>query len=117
MAHFISGFLVLGLLSFVLYMPALAPVLVIPILTSVVIWRLRTVADPQSVHIRTVTGSRDIPWSDIKGLTFDKRAWARADLVDGTHVRLPAVTFATLPRLSAISDGRVPNPYQGVGDN
>jgi hypothetical protein len=52
-----------------------------------------------------------VPWSDIEGLQFGKGAWASARLVDGTELRLPAVTFATLPELTEISAGRVPNPY------
>ncbi|HPY24687.1 MAG TPA: PH domain-containing protein, partial [Mycobacterium sp.] len=33
-------------------------------------------------------------------------------LADESTVQLPAVTFATLPTLTAASKGRVPNPYR-----
>ncbi|WP_139808798.1 PH domain-containing protein, partial [Mycobacterium avium] len=39
-------------------------------------------------------------------------SWARARLKSGDELRLPAVTFATLPELTRASAGRVPNPYQ-----
>ena len=50
-------------------------------------------------------------WEDIDGLGFVRSSWARAHLKDGSDVRLPAVTFATLPLLTEASGGRVPNPY------
>ena len=31
---------------------------------------------------------------------------------DGSELRLPGVTFATLPMLTAATGGRVPNPYE-----
>ncbi|WP_078308911.1 PH domain-containing protein [Mycobacterium sp. 96-892] len=114
MAHFMSGFLALGILTFVLYLPVLAPLLVIPAAFSYAVFRYQTAVDTQSVQVRTLTATRKLPWTQVKGIGFDKHAWARAELVDGTSLRLPAVTFSTLPILSAASNGRVPNPYQGL---
>lgn len=113
MAHFMSGFLALGILSFVFYQPALAPLLIVPALGSYALVRLRTTVDAESVQVRTLTSTRTLRWEQIKGLGFDRQTWARAELVDGDAVRLPAVTFSTLPILSAASNGRVPNPYEG----
>lgn len=110
-AHFASGFGALGLLAVVLAVPWTAPLLVIPVIASAMIARLRTVADAQTVTTRTLLGSRTVGWADIKGLRFVKGSWARAELTSGEDLRLPAVTFATLPRLAAVSGGRVPNPY------
>ena len=90
----------------------LVPLLVIPAVLSVAIVRLRTVADRESVTARTLLGSRTVPWDDIDGLRFAKSAWARARLNGGSEMQLPAVTFATLPLLTAASGGRVPNPYE-----
>ncbi|WP_078286341.1 PH domain-containing protein [Mycobacteroides chelonae] len=114
MAHFMSGFLALGILTFVLYLPVLAPLLLIPAAMSCAIFRYRTAVDTESVQVRTLASTLTLPWTEVKGLGFDRHAWARAELVDGTSLRLPAVTFSTLPILSAASNGRVPNPYQGV---
>jgi Bacterial PH domain len=112
MAHFASGFVALSLLALV---PALPPwgmaVMVIPVVLSLAIVRLRTVADRDGVTARTLRGSRTVRWDDIDGLRFARGAWARARLGDGSELRLPAVTFATLPLLTAASGGRVPNPY------
>ena len=50
----------------------------IPILASVAIVRLRTVADRDSVTARSLLGSRTVGWDDIEGLRFTKSKWARA---------------------------------------
>ena len=113
MAHFAAGFVALGLLALVPAVPTWGmTLLVIPVLLSVAIVRLRTVADRDTVTARTLLGSRTVRWDDVDGLRFAKSAWARARLGDGSELRLPAVTFATLPLLTAASGGRVPNPYE-----
>lgn len=112
-AHIAVGFLALAMLALVFAGPPwVALVLVIPILLSVAIVRYRTVADRETVTARTFLNSRTVGWTDIDGLRFDKSTWATAQLKDGRELRLPAVTFATLPLLTQASGGRVPNPYE-----
>lgn len=116
MAHLAVGFLTLGLLAVVLTNPAwFAPLFIIPILLSAAIVRFRTVADSDQVTARTLLDSETCRWEDIDGLRFGGGAWAGswalAQRKDGTELRLPAVTFATLPLLADVSGGRVPNPY------
>lgn len=112
MAHFAVGFFTLGLLIPVLAWPVCAPLLIIPVVLSALIIRLRTVADEQGVTVRTLFGSRTVRWDEIEGLRFSRGSWARARLKSGAELRLPAVTFATLPQLTEASAGRVPNPYR-----
>jgi Bacterial PH domain len=111
MAHFAVGFFALSLLIFVFTWPWTAPILLVPALLSAAIFRWRTVADRDTVTARMLLGSTTVDWDDIEGLKFEKAAWARAQLRDGGELRLPAVTFATLPLLAEVSGGRVPNPY------
>ena len=111
MAHFAVGFFALGLLIPVLTWPVTAPLLLIPVLLSALIVRLRTQADSTGVTVRTLSGSRSVRWEDIDGLRFNRGSWGRAQLTEGGQLRLPAVTFATLPQLTRVSGGRVPNPY------
>jgi hypothetical protein len=101
MAHFAVGFFALGLLIPVMIWVWTLPLLLIPVLGSVAIVRLRTTADADGVTARTLTGGRTIPWSDISGLSFKGGNWARAELRDGSSVML-----------TAASGGRVPNPYR-----
>ncbi|OBJ77729.1 hypothetical protein A9W97_00485 [Mycobacterium gordonae] len=112
MAHIAVGFLTLCLLVPVTAFPFSAPILVIPVLLSALIIRFRTVADDRGVTARTLLSSRTAAWEDIDGLRFHRGNWARAHLKDGSELRLPAVTFATLPQLTEASAGRVPNPYR-----
>ncbi|TDL01452.1 PH domain-containing protein [Mycobacterium paragordonae] len=112
MAHIAVGFLTLCLLVPVTAFPFSAPILVIPVLLSALIIRFRTVADDRGVTARTLLSSRTVAWEDIDGLRFHRGNWACAHLKDGSELRLPAVTFATLPQLTEASSGRVPNPYR-----
>lgn len=111
-AHFAVGFLALGLLIPVLTWPLAAPLLLIPTLLAALVIRLCTVADRQTVTARTLLGSRTVRWEEVDGLRFTGGGWARAHLVGGDQLTLPAVTFATLPLLTEASGGRVPNPYR-----
>ena len=113
MAHFASGFLALGLLVMITVFPTWGAVfMVLPILASVAIVRLRTVADRNTLTARTLFGSRTVGWDEVDGLGFERTSWARAHLRDGSQLLLPAVTFTTLPLLAEASGGRVPNPYK-----
>lgn len=112
MAHFAVGFFALGLLTLVLTNPVwFTLLLLIPVGLSYAILRYRTVADRDTVTARSLFGSRTVPWSEIEGLRFGRSSWAVAHRTDGSDLRLPAVTFATLPTLAEVSGGRVPNPY------
>lgn len=113
MAHFATAFLALSLLVLV---PAWGyaglVLLVIPVLGSVAIGRLRTVAGPETVTAYRLGSSTTLRWAEIDGLRFTRGGWARAHLSGGDDVLLPAVTFSTLPILAAASGGKVPNPYR-----
>ncbi len=113
MAHFASGFLALCLLVMITMFPTWGAVfMVLPVVASYAIVRLRTVADRETLTARTLLGSRTVNWDEVDGLRFERTAWARARLRDGSEMLLPAVTFALLPLLAEASGGRVPNPYE-----
>ena len=113
MAHIASAFILLWL---VLMMPAFGPwgllLLAIPVVVSVAIERLRTTADADNVTARYLMSTRTLPWTQVEGLKFTRGRWARACRPDLSEMRLPAVTFSTLPQLTAASGGKAPNPYQ-----
>ena len=112
MAHVAVGFLAVGLLAFLLAGPPwFGLLMIIPLALSSVVIRLRTVADRDHVIVRTLFGRDTVAWDDIDGLRFGRKAWAVARRRDGSELTLPAVTFSTLPLLTAASGGRVPNPY------
>jgi PH (Pleckstrin Homology) domain-containing protein len=77
--------------------------------------RVRTVADPDAVAVRRVVGGRRVPWSDIASVHLGRArnpASARVSAVlnDGSELALPAVHVRDLPRLAAVSGGRLPDP-------
>jgi hypothetical protein len=113
MAQFAPAFLAVSILVLI---PAFGnwalALLLIPALVSVAIVRLRTVANRDGVTARSLLSTKTVPWSQIEGLRFTRGGWARACGAGGDALLLPAVTFATLPRLTAASAGRVPNPYR-----
>ncbi|MBX7430672.1 PH domain-containing protein [Mycobacterium sp. Y57] len=112
-AHFAVLLLTIGLLSIVLAAPGWsALLLLIPVALSTMVFRYRTIADHDGVTARTLLRSETTRWDDIDGLRFGRGSWAVAHRRDGTEATLPAVTFSTLPLLTAASDGRVPNPYE-----
>ncbi len=113
MAHLAVALLTVALLSVVMAGPTWTVLLfVFPVLLSAAIVRYRTIADRDTVTARTLLGSRTIRWDEIAGLRFGRGTWAHARRQDGSELSLPAVTFATLPLLTAASGGRVPNPYE-----
>lgn len=113
MAHVAVGFLTLALLAVIFAGPPwFALLFAIPVVLSTVVIRYRTVADRDTVTARTLFGRSTVAWDEIDGLRFGRGAWAVARRRDGTEMALPAVTFSTLPLLTAASGGRVPNPYE-----
>ncbi|MGI9125101.1 MAG: PH domain-containing protein [Mycobacterium sp.] len=114
LAHFASAFLAMALLTVgpAFGLAGMAALMVVPVLISVAVERFRTTADQDNVTARTMLKSRTMPWSAIEGLKFTRGRWARACRGPAGDVVLPAVTFSTLPTLTAASGGKVPNPYQ-----
>ncbi len=111
MAHIAAALVALAMTLPVLALPWLTPILLIPLLASLAVVRLRTVATPDTLTARSLLKSTSVGWDQVEGLKFVKGSWARATLVDGGELALPAVSFSTLPQLARASGGRVPNPY------
>lgn len=95
--------------------PFLWLVYLIPI--GIIVWtlRVRTVADPEAVTVRRVVGGRRVPWSEITSVHLGRArnpgaARVSAVLNDGSELALPAVHLRDLPRLAAVSGGRLPDP-------
>ncbi len=83
--------------------------LVLPLLAAA--WVLRVGVDlaPDGITARTLLGSRTVPWDDVAGLRVgtDQELWVVRG--SGTEVRLPVVRARDLPRLAAVSGGRIPD--------
>lgn len=85
--------------------------LALPLIALVWVLRTQTTLDAAEVRTRSLVGSRTVAWTQIKGVRFPRRGFARAVLVDDSEVKLPAVSFDRLPELAAYSGGRIDDPY------
>ncbi|MGL4305071.1 MAG: PH domain-containing protein [Mycobacteriaceae bacterium] len=109
--------LAVGLLTLCILVPVLNNplwfgwMLIIPAFASLYIARTATIISPESLRIRSVLSSRTLQWEAIAGIRFPQHRWGRLRLKDQTEVRLPTVTFATLPTLATASGGRITDPY------
>ncbi|WP_223839994.1 PH domain-containing protein [Saccharopolyspora pogona] len=82
----------------------------IPLGLLVWILRTRTTVDARQVVVRTSFGRTKFSWDDVVSLRLDERRWLKAVLRSGKEVQLPAVRVRDLPRVAAISGGRLPDP-------
>ncbi|WP_433657175.1 PH domain-containing protein [Nocardia sp. CA-128927] len=85
--------------------------LLIPVAVSVWVLRTQTTVSAGGLDLRTVFRSRHLDWSQLKGVRIPKRGYVRADLVDGSEVKLPAVSYDRVRDLAVASQGRIPDPY------
>ncbi|MFD6163517.1 PH domain-containing protein [Nocardia sp. NPDC060256] len=85
--------------------------LLIPVAVAVWVLRTQTTVSEDGLDLRTVFGSRHLDWSQLKGVRIPKRGYVRADLVDGTEMKLPAVSYDRVRDLALASQGRIPDPY------
>jgi hypothetical protein len=99
--------------------PYLWLIYLIPV--GIIVWtlRVRTVADAETVVVRRMVGGRTVPWSEIAKVHLGRArnpasARVSAVLSDGSELALPAVHVRDLPRLAAVSGGRLPDPATSV---
>jgi len=90
--------------------------LVLPFVVAYWMHRIRTVADADGVRAVGTFRTRRFAWTELAGISFPRWGSVRAELSDSSRVRLPAVSFRDLPRLSDVSGGRIPDPYAAKAD-
>ncbi|WP_295627154.1 PH domain-containing protein [uncultured Corynebacterium sp.] len=97
-----------------------APLLLVPLIYSLWIMRVRTTVGARGITAVPFLGERrSLPWNRFRGVLFDKRGRAFAvgssnelseDTRDDVRFPLPAITFNSLPALNEASGGRIPDP-------
>lgn len=90
--------------------PWLLVMYLIPLVLLIWLLRIRTVVDTEMLSTRSLTGSARFRWDEVRSFRLDEKKWLRAVLTSGKEVRLPAVRVRDLPRLSALSGGRLSDP-------
>jgi hypothetical protein len=84
--------------------------LLIPLAAAAWVLRAGIDLDDEAVTVRSVVGSRRVPWSRVAGIRIGRRRELWLVTVAGTEVRLPTLRARDLPRLSALSGGRIADP-------
>lgn len=85
---------------------------------AIAAWVLRVGVDVRDdgLTVRSLVGRRPVPWSELAGI----RVAGAGDLwlvtTGGTEVRLPVMRARDLPRLAALSGGRIDVPAPSAGD-
>lgn len=117
----VTGYAAVACLTVIVLIPVLnwpayfGWLIIIPLFLVWWVARMRTVVSPAGVAVRTTTGRRSAGWDAVRGVVFPHPrvfgiSWARAHLRDGTVLRLPAVTWNDIPRVSRASAGHIPDP-------
>jgi hypothetical protein len=85
-------------------------ILLIP--AAVAAWVLRVGVDvgDDGLTVRAVVGRRRVPWSELAGIRVARRGGLWLVTTGGTEVRLPVMRARDLPRLAALSGGRIQVP-------
>ncbi|HEY9311649.1 PH domain-containing protein [Williamsia sp.] len=92
-------------------LPYLGWTLAVPVVVALWVHRLRTIVTEDGLTTQTLRGRRSATWDQIVGLRFPRWGAVRAVLQDDSTLTLPTISFRDLPRLSAASRGRIPDPY------
>lgn len=87
-------------------------VLLIPLVVAVFVVRTATFVTQDGLRVRAAFGSRDLPWSSVRGLAVRGRS-IYAVQADGS-VRLPCVRLAHLGPISRLSGGALPTLRDSV---
>jgi hypothetical protein len=84
--------------------------LIVPLVVAV--WVLRVGVDiaDDGLTVRTLAGERRLPWDELAGIRVAKRGELWLVTTRGTEVRVPVMRARDLPRLAALSGGRIDVP-------
>jgi hypothetical protein len=84
--------------------------LLIPL--AVTVWVLRVGVDiaDDGLTVRSLAGERRVPWTELVGIRVAPRGDLWLVTTGGTEVRMPVMRARDLPRLAALSGGRIEVP-------
>jgi hypothetical protein len=79
---------------------------------AVALWVLRVGVDVRDdgLTVRSLAGQRSVAWSELAGIRVGQAGDLWLVTTGGTEVRLPVMRPRDLPRLAALSGGRIDVP-------
>jgi hypothetical protein len=104
------GFLALCTVPLAFAAPWTPVLLLIPLLVA--LWVLRVGVDiaADGLTLRALVGQRRVPWPEVAGIRVAPRGDLWLVTTGGTEVRMPVMRARDLPRLAALSGGRIDVP-------
>jgi hypothetical protein len=79
-----------------------------PVLAATWVLRVGVDVGDDGVTVRSPAAARHVPWGEVAGIRVAERGDLRLVTTRGTELRLPALRARDLPRLAAVSGGRIP---------
>ncbi len=79
---------------------------------AVAVWVLRVGVDiaDDGLTVRSLAGERRVPWAELVGIRVAPHGDLWLVTTGGTEVRMPVMRARDLPRLAALSGGRIEVP-------
>ncbi len=90
-------------------------VLLAPALLALWVLRVGVTVGDEGIGVQSLVGRRSVPWSDVAGIRVGRRGELWLVTARGTELRLPVLRARDLPRLSALSGGRIDVPAPPAG--
>lgn len=115
-ALFPVGLLALCAVPLAFSAPWTPVLLVIPLAAA--IWVLRAGVDigEDGLTVRSLAGQQKVPWQDVAGIRVAPRGELWLVTTRGTELHLPVMRARDLPRLAAVSGGRIEVPQPPGAD-
>ncbi len=102
--------LALCLLPVALLSPWALLVLLVPLLVALWVLRAGVTVGDDGIGVQSLVGRREVPWREVAGLRVGEQARLWLVTTRGTEIRLPVLRARDLPRLAALSGGRIDVP-------
>jgi hypothetical protein len=104
------GFLAIGMLPLSAATAWWLVLLVVPAALAAGVIRVGVDIGDHGVTARSLVGARTVAWNELAGIRVGERADLWLVTTGGTQVRLPVLRAGDLPRIAALSGGRIPAP-------
>ena len=105
----------LCLLPVALVSPWALLVLLVPALVALWVLRVGVTVGDDGIGAQSLVGRRTVGWDELAGIRVGRRSDLWLVTTRGTELRLPVLRARDLPRLSALSGGRIDVPAPPAG--
>ena len=112
-ALFPVGLLALCTIPLAFAAPWTPILLLIPLVVAVWVLRVGVDITDDGVTVRSLAGQREVPWRDVAGIRVTPRGDLWLVTTRSTELHLPVMRARDLPRLAALSGGRIDVPPAG----